>query len=85
MAGNADAEVIVYVIEVTDLIEARRAKFAQYSGVDKTLMLAGQMIVGVVKAVSEVRSGASLKWIVSIALTPERKPFAKADFRMRKR
>lgn len=67
------------IIVVTDPAEARRAKGAQYTGLDKNLVLAGQMISGTVKSVAEIRTDKTPKWIVSIRPTPERK----FDFRGR--
>lgn len=73
------------IIVVTDPVEARRAKGVQYTGLDKKLMLAGQMTSGTVKSVAEIRTGETYKWIVSIIPTPERKPITKAAVSTRKR
>lgn len=73
------------IIVVTDPAEARRAKGAQYTGLDKKLLLGGQMTYGVVKSVAEIRSAQKPKWIVSISPTPERKPFTKAPLWKRTR
>ena len=59
--------------EVTDFVEARRARGAQYSGIEKKLHLAGQPIAGVVVSVFEDRSQTLPKWIVRIRPAPERK------------
>ena len=61
--------------EVTDFVEARRARFAQYSGIEKTLRLSGKTIAGVVTSVFEDRSEALPKWIVKVLPAPERKIF----------
>ena len=63
--------------EVTDFVEARRARFAQYSGIEKTLRLGGRTITGVVTSVFEDRSQALPKWIVRVRPTPERKTCVK--------
>ena len=63
--------------EVTDSIEARRARTAQYTGVEKSLQLAGQTIAGVVTSVFEDRSQQLPKWIVRVRPAPERKAFKK--------
>ena len=60
--------------EVTDLVDARRARFAQYSGIEKSFRLGGQMVAGVVTSVFEDRSHALPKWIVRVRPAPERKP-----------
>ena len=60
-------------IEVTDFVEARRARFAQYSGIEKTLRLSGQSVAGVVTSVFEDRSQSLPKWIVKVRPAPERK------------
>lgn len=73
------------LIVVTDPAEARRAKGAQYTGLEKKLVLAGQAIHGIVKSVAEIRSAETPKWIVSISPSPERNAFTKSSFRTRTR
>ena len=65
--------------EVTDSIEARRAKNAQYNGVEKTLQLGGQTVAGVVTSVSEDLSQPLPRWLVRVRPAPERKTFKKLN------
>ena len=41
----------VLELVVSDAIEARRAKGAQYTGIDKTIRLSGQILSGVILSV----------------------------------
>ena len=65
--------------EVTDLVEARRAKTAQYNGIEKILQFNGQTIAGVVTSVFEDRSQTLPKWIVRVRPAPERKTLKKLN------
>jgi hypothetical protein len=69
----------VLEFEVTDLVEARRARIAQYHGVEKSLKLAGLAVSGVVTSVLEDRSQALPKWIVKVRPAPERKVVKKSN------
>lgn len=65
----------MHIIEVTDPLEARRARTAQYSGLHKTLSLGGHTINGWVKSVSA--DPTTPKWIVTEIPTPIREPIAR--------
>jgi hypothetical protein len=53
-------------IETTDPIEARRARFAQYRGQKATLNLMGATVTGLVRSVSEDKSGTLKRWIITV-------------------
>jgi hypothetical protein len=53
-------------IEITDPIEARRCRYAQYRGESATLMLNGLSVTGTVRAVKEDRSSTPQRWIVTV-------------------
>jgi hypothetical protein len=53
-------------IEITDPIEARRCRYAQYRGEKATLMLNGLPVTGMVRSVMEVVSSNPTRWIVSV-------------------
>jgi hypothetical protein len=61
-------ELQMQVIEITDLVEARRARLAQYHGLPRTLQLNGQTVTGSVKSV--VMDVAAAKWTVKFVTTP---------------
>ena len=69
---NLFGDIVVQIIEVTDPLDARRAKYAQYSGLHKTLSLNGQIVNGLVRSVTEDMVASPAKWIVSIIPTPIR-------------
>jgi hypothetical protein len=53
-------------IEITDPIEARRCRYAQYRGEKARLMLNGMPVMGMVRSVMEVKSSNHTRWIVSV-------------------
>jgi hypothetical protein len=53
-------------IEITDPIEARRCRYAQYRGEKATLMLNGLRVMGMVRSVMEVKTSNHTRWIVSV-------------------
>jgi hypothetical protein len=53
-------------IEITDPIEARRVRYAQYRGEKATVMLNGLRVTGMVRSVVEVKSSNPTRWIVSV-------------------
>jgi hypothetical protein len=53
-------------IEITDPIEARRCRYAQYRGEKARLMLNGMAVTGMVRSVMEVKSSNHTRWIVSV-------------------
>jgi hypothetical protein len=56
----------VQTIETTNPIEARRARYAQYSGREATLTLMGSTVTGVVCSVNEDGSGTLKRWTVTV-------------------
>jgi hypothetical protein len=56
------------VIEITDLVEARRARLAQYHGMPRELQLNGQTLTGSVKSI--VMDAAATKWTVRLVTAP---------------
>jgi hypothetical protein len=54
------------IIEITDPIEARRGRYAQYRGVRATLILNGLPVTGMVRSVMEIKSSNPTRWIVSV-------------------
>jgi hypothetical protein len=53
-------------IEITDPIEARRCRYAQYRGQKATVVLKGLPVTGMVRSVMEVKSSNPTRWIVSV-------------------
>jgi hypothetical protein len=53
-------------IEITDLVEARRSRRAQFRGEKATVMLNGLPVTGMVRSVMEVPSSKPTRWIVSV-------------------
>jgi hypothetical protein len=54
--------------ETTDALDVRRCRYAQYSGLPKTLMLCGSTVTGIVRSVMRDMSCTSPKWIIKIAV-----------------
>jgi hypothetical protein len=53
-------------IEITNPIEARRCRYAQYWGEKATLMLNGLPVTGMVRSVREDTSSTPMRWVVSV-------------------
>jgi hypothetical protein len=53
-------------IDITDPIEARRCRFAQYRGLKATVMLNGLPVTGTVRSVMEVKSSNPMRWTVTV-------------------
>jgi hypothetical protein len=53
-------------IEITDPIEARRCRYAQYRGEKATVMLNGLPVTGMLRSVKEDSSSSPMRWIVSV-------------------
>jgi hypothetical protein len=53
-------------IEITDPIEARRCRYAQYRGEKKTVMLNGMPVTGMVRSVMEIKSSNPMRWTVKV-------------------
>jgi hypothetical protein len=52
--------------EITDPIEARRSRFAQFRGQKATVMLNGLPITGMVRSVKEHQSSNPIRWTVTV-------------------
>jgi hypothetical protein len=53
-------------IEITDPVEARRCRRAQFRGEKATVMLNGLRVTRMVRSVMEVKSSNPTRWIVSV-------------------
>jgi hypothetical protein len=53
-------------IEITNPIEARRCRYAQYRGEKVRLILNGLPIMGMVHSVMEVKSSDPTRWLVRV-------------------
>ena len=53
-------------IEITDPLEARRCRYAQYRGDKSRLMLNGFPVTGIVHAVMENKSSVPKCWTVTV-------------------
>jgi hypothetical protein len=56
----------MHTIEITNAIEARRCRYAQYRGQKATVMLNGLRVTGMVRSVMEIKSSDPTRWIVSV-------------------
>jgi hypothetical protein len=56
----------MHTIEITNAIEARPFRYAQYRGEKARLMLNGLPVTGMVRSVMEVKSSNPTRWIVSV-------------------
>ena len=61
-------------VETTSSLEARRCRYAQYSGQPAKLSINGSRFFGRVGSVREDRSGNPRRWIVTILPTVEKPP-----------
>jgi hypothetical protein len=52
--------------EITDPIEARRSRFAQFRGQKATVMLNGLPVTGMVRSVKEHQSSNPIRWTVTV-------------------
>jgi hypothetical protein len=53
-------------VEITNPIEARRCRFAQYRGLTATVMLNGLPVTGMVRSVREHQSSNPMRWTVTV-------------------
>ena len=53
-------------IEITDPVEARRCRYAQYRGEKATLVLNGMPVTGMVRSIKEDKSSIPTRWIVLV-------------------
>jgi len=56
----------VQTVEITNAVEARRCRFAQYRGQPAGLSLNGSRFFGMVRSVQEDRSSSPPQWIVTV-------------------
>jgi hypothetical protein len=75
----------VPVIEVTDALEARRAKYSQYANTGKAISLNGQMVSGVVRSVLPDPTANPPKWVVTFYPTPPRQTSDAPKVKMKRR
>jgi hypothetical protein len=54
-------------IEITDPIEARRCRYAQYRGHKATVVLNGTPVTGMVCSVREHQSSNPMRWTVTVS------------------
>ena len=52
--------------EITDPLEARRCRYAQYRGEKKTVMLNGLPVTGMVWSVTEDKSSPTTRWTITV-------------------
>jgi hypothetical protein len=52
--------------EITDPLEARRSRFAQFRGQKATVMLNGLPVTGMVRSVREHKSSDPMRWTVTV-------------------
>jgi hypothetical protein len=53
-------------IEITDPLEARRCRYAQYQGEKATVMLDGLPVTGMVRSVREDKSSNPTRWTITV-------------------
>jgi hypothetical protein len=53
-------------IEITDPLEGRRCRYAQYRGENATLILDGLPVTGMVRSVKEDKSSNPTRWTVTV-------------------
>ena len=53
-------------IEITNPLEARRCRFAQYRGLKVKLVLNGEPVTGMIRAVKEDSSSTPTRWTVTV-------------------
>jgi hypothetical protein len=53
-------------IEITDPLEARRCRYAQFRGEKATLILNGLPVTGMVRSVKEDKSSTPTRWTVTV-------------------
>ena len=53
-------------IETTNASEVRRCRFAQYRGLKATLILNGEPVTGMIRAVKQHSSSTPTRWTVTV-------------------
>ena len=61
-------------VETSSFLEARRCRYAQYTGRPVELSLNGSRFFGMVRSVQEDRSRSPQRWIITIVPTVEKPP-----------
>jgi hypothetical protein len=64
----------VQTVETGSSVEARRCRYAQYTGRPAGLSLNGSKFFGMVRSVQEDRSRSPQRWIITIVPTVEKPP-----------
>ena len=54
-------------IQITNPLEARRCRYAQYRGQKARLILNGEPVTGMIRAVKEDKSSTPMRWTVKLA------------------
>jgi hypothetical protein len=67
LVGNK--KVVMQTFETTDVLDARRCRYAQYAGAPKVLTLCGSTIRGVVRSVWENPASTPTNWIIKIEVS----------------
>ena len=57
---------VMQTIEITDPLEARRCRYAQYRGERVRLMLNGLPVTGMIRSVKEDKSSTPARWTVTV-------------------
>jgi hypothetical protein len=53
-------------IEITDPLEARRCRYAQYRGEKVRMILNGVPVIGMIRSVMEDKSSTPTRWTVTV-------------------
>jgi hypothetical protein len=61
---------LMQIIEITDPLEARRCRYAQYRGEKATVTLNGSPVTGMVRSVREDKSGPTARWTITVIPKP---------------
>jgi hypothetical protein len=56
----------MYTIDITNPIEVRRCRYAQYRGEKATVILNGLPVTGMVRSVKEDKSSSITRWTITI-------------------
>jgi hypothetical protein len=78
-------EFIVQTVEITNAVEARRCRYAQYRGEPAELSLNGSRFFGMVRSVLEDPSTSPPRWIVAVVPTAEKPLLVGWSYRKRPR
>lgn len=56
----------MYTIDITNPIEVRRCRYAQYRGEKATVMLNGLPVTGMIRSVKEDKSSPITRWTITM-------------------